>query len=628
MIERCWIASLIALVCVGKAAVAEPAAVVATDVPVTVGETMQNDASLADVTFVDGQRGWAVGDRGVIWHTSDGGKTWQLQRSGVSCSLSSVSFIDQAHGWVAGGATRTYSDASQGVLLATSDGGATWRELEQPTLPAITQLKFFDAKRGMAAGAASAVFPSGVFTTNDGGRTWQPLPSEDAGQWLAADFPDPQTGAVASAGGQFGTLMRRHVVKSPSAVASSRAYRAVRLAPPTAGWLVGDGGLVMLTSDLGHTWQTPPGALPEFVSANFDFRAVAVAGPQVWVAGSPGTRVFHSADGGRTWTAHPTGQNLPLRALEFVDERIGYAVGDLGTILATNDGGRSWQVERRGGERAALLLALSQETNVPLELVGKYGAEEGYLTAVTLLDSERGTSDSRSREAMLLTGATAVDVAAQFSPPRDADTLTLDELIATLSRADDGNAARRLEQHLARELRMWRPDVVVTHFIAQPETAPLEALVERSVDAALRAAADPSIYPELESGVGLPPWQVKKVYGVLPAGWRGEDRITTGQFAPRLGATLADWAEPARRVLHPVNVAATETIDLHCKAAATPAEPNPARGLFAGIQLMPGSDARRRLANLPGEDVERLRQLATRRRQMRMLIERTQGNAA
>lgn len=633
MVGLRWMLCLVALGCVLESvlehvAVAEPAAVVATDVPVTVGETMQDDASLADVTFVDRQRGWAVGDRGVIWHTSDGGTTWQLQRSGVSCNLTSVSFIDAAHGWAAGGATRAYSDASQATLLVTADGGATWSEIEQPTLPAITNLKFFDAKRGMAAGDSSAVFSSGVFATGDGGRTWRALPTQDAGQWLAADFPDPQTGAVAGANGQFGTLMRRHVVRSPSAVASSRAYRALRLAPPTAGWLVGDGGLVMLTTDLGHSWQTPPGALPDYVATNFDFQAVAIAGPHVWIAGSPGTRVFHSADGGHSWTSQPTGQNLPLRTLRFLDERTGFAVGDLGTILATEDGGRHWRLLRRGGERAALLVALARETDVPLELLAKYGAEEGYLAAVSLLHSERHTSDARSREAMLLAGATAAKVATQFSAPRDAETLTLDELIASLGRSDDGNAARRLEQHLTRELRIWRPDVVVTHFVSEPESAPLAALVERAVDAALRAAADPSAIPELQSGVGLPPWRVKAVYGVLPAGWRGEDRITTGQFAPRLGATLADWVEPARRVLHSSQTITPETVDLQCKAASRHSEPQESHGLFAGLKLAPGGDARRRLANLPGEDVARLRQLATRRRQMRMLIERSQGNAA
>src|SRR5215212_6554133 len=34
----------------------------------------QTDAELTAVTFVDADRGWAVGDRGVIWHTGDGGR--------------------------------------------------------------------------------------------------------------------------------------------------------------------------------------------------------------------------------------------------------------------------------------------------------------------------------------------------------------------------------------------------------------------------------------------------------------------------------------------------------------------------------------------------------------------------
>ncbi len=108
---------------------AEPPAVVVSDVPVTIGQTMQNDASLADVTFVDRATGWAVGDRGVIWHTADGGRTWHLQASGVTCRLASVSFLDGQRGWAAGGAMQPYSSASRGVLITTGDGGATWSEV-------------------------------------------------------------------------------------------------------------------------------------------------------------------------------------------------------------------------------------------------------------------------------------------------------------------------------------------------------------------------------------------------------------------------------------------------------------------------------------------------------------------
>ena len=33
-----------------------------------------NDARLSDLSFVDAQRGWAVGDRGGVWHTDNGGR--------------------------------------------------------------------------------------------------------------------------------------------------------------------------------------------------------------------------------------------------------------------------------------------------------------------------------------------------------------------------------------------------------------------------------------------------------------------------------------------------------------------------------------------------------------------------
>ena len=37
------------------------------------------DARLNDVCFVDVRKGWAVGDRGAVWHTDDGGKTWTFE---------------------------------------------------------------------------------------------------------------------------------------------------------------------------------------------------------------------------------------------------------------------------------------------------------------------------------------------------------------------------------------------------------------------------------------------------------------------------------------------------------------------------------------------------------------------
>ena len=57
-------------------------------------------------------------------------------------------------------------------------------------------------------------------------------------------------------------------------------------------------------------------------------------------------------------------------------------------------------------------------------------------------------------------------------------------------------------------------------------------------------------------------------------------------------------------------------------------ESNTPRGVFGGISLAPGSDARRPQIELPTQDLEALRQNATRRHHLQELMERSDGNGA
>ena len=113
-----------------------------------------NDARLNDICFVDSRHGWAVGDRGVIWSTEDGGRQWRLQPSGVTCSLGAVCFCDEHLGWAAGGFSHPYTHTSSGVLLTTRDGGQTWGGNSNLMLPALRRLGFFDPQHGWAVGSA------------------------------------------------------------------------------------------------------------------------------------------------------------------------------------------------------------------------------------------------------------------------------------------------------------------------------------------------------------------------------------------------------------------------------------------------------------------------------------------
>jgi photosystem II stability/assembly factor-like uncharacterized protein len=174
----------------------------------------RNDATLHGITFISPTTGWAVGDRGVIWHTDDAGTTWRQQPSPASSALHAVFFVDARRGWAIGGECRPYSSATRGVVLRTDDGGVTWNQIPQTVLPTLNGVRFFDRDHGIAYGQSTPYSPSGVYSTRDAGATWQPLPSDAAGSWLAGDFLAPDTGAVAGPAGRIATLVRRKVVES------------------------------------------------------------------------------------------------------------------------------------------------------------------------------------------------------------------------------------------------------------------------------------------------------------------------------------------------------------------------------------------------------------------------------
>jgi photosystem II stability/assembly factor-like uncharacterized protein len=597
-------------------------------------ESFRHDAALADVCFVDRSLGWAVGDRGAIWHSRDGGATWLQQSSGVSCRLNSVFFADSSRGWIVGGECRPHAHATRGIVLRTTDGGKNWTPMPKLVLPLLTRIQFFNAHQGVAIGHSTAFNPAGVFRTEDGGESWQPLPTDAAGGWLAGDFLDAETGAVAGAAGRFATLARRQIMRSPLAVPSLHSFHAMQLVPPTGGWLVGDGGVVMTTADLGHSWQSPSAELPQFATNHFDFHAVAVAGPRVWVAGSPGTLVFHSPDGGQNWLTASTGQTAPIRALHFVDADHGWAVGDFGHILATHDGGRTWQRQRAGAERARLLAVFADAADVPLELLAEVGAADGYIATVEILHNSpansRGDENAlheRTCEAMLLAGAASADIGWRFPLPPDDLALRSADVLAALDRANDGRAVEQCEAHLVRTLRMWRPDVVVTNGVSgagsDPGAALLAALLMRSIE----AAAEPTRHVELANDVGLPAWQVKKVYSMLPPTSRGSESLPTGRFAPLLGTTLADFVAPARRLLAAERISPPDTCELKLLMSQA-ADASGQSGLFGGVPPSAISETRRPPAALPRNDLEDLRRMAARRRHLAELLERTGGNAA
>ncbi len=57
-------------------------------------------AWLRGVFFVDGERGWAVGAKGALLSTADGGASWQTRRAPTEDALRDIFFTDERTGWI------------------------------------------------------------------------------------------------------------------------------------------------------------------------------------------------------------------------------------------------------------------------------------------------------------------------------------------------------------------------------------------------------------------------------------------------------------------------------------------------------------------------------------------------
>jgi photosystem II stability/assembly factor-like uncharacterized protein len=106
------------------------------------------------------------------------------------------------------------------------------------------------------------------------------------------------------------------------------------------GWMVGELGRIIKTTDGGKTWirQDAGTKRPFLAMSCLDARTA-------WIAGKEGI-VYATADGGDSWKQLETGSPRHIFAIEFPTAERGHAVGDFGTMVHTEDGGKTWTTMR------------------------------------------------------------------------------------------------------------------------------------------------------------------------------------------------------------------------------------------------------------------------------------------
>ena len=323
---------------------------------------LPSDQDLNGIFFTSPVRGFAVGDDQVFLETSDGGATWSQVPAVVrdpafwEDPFYELTFVDADHGWVVG---------NNNGAWRTTDGGATWQQMTGFPAGSYTFLVFVTPQDGWVGGNGSVV------RTRDGGLTWTVLTFYDEhGVIFGLDFWDTQRGAFSSnplpstTGYPAGIYLTSDGGDNWAQVYQGDTGQLLFLNATTI-LALGGGGLLKST-DLGQTWSTIPWPFSEGINNWWRFDASNLA-----AVGNLGS-VYLSSDGGQTWIQTRQG---PVQSgfgwdIQFLDSSRGWISGPKSWLLSTEDGGLSWTQRNNG-------LAISSWSE--LEMVDPlYGYAVGY----------------------------------------------------------------------------------------------------------------------------------------------------------------------------------------------------------------------------------------------------------
>jgi hypothetical protein len=117
------------------------------------------------IVTADKMQAWRVGDSGSIERSTDGGKSWKAQNSGVTADLTAGSATSDEICWVVGKA---------GTVLLTTDGGNHWKRISSPITDDLGGVHATDASHASLWDVPNRK----SFETSDGGVTWTRIANE------------------------------------------------------------------------------------------------------------------------------------------------------------------------------------------------------------------------------------------------------------------------------------------------------------------------------------------------------------------------------------------------------------------------------------------------------------------
>ncbi len=288
----------------------------------------------------------------VLYTTADLRGTFKSVNSGASWTL--------IHAGIASGNvavdpsrhTTIYQSLNFNQVLKSTDGGATWSSSNRGLPNVVVTLLAVDP----AMRTRVYVAGDGVWHSLDGGFSWKsprrPVPQGAARHVLALAVARRPAGTIyaATGAGVFKSLDAGDSWKPASRGLPAGEVTALAMAPsnPQILW-AGAGKAVFRSTNGGATWS-PAAGLPEAGEGVISL-AVAAGDPSAAWVGTFGHGAYRTTDAGAHWTPaglRTTSRVAALAAIATLYAAVVPGFRDPGGVLASGDGGGSWQPRNTG----------------------------------------------------------------------------------------------------------------------------------------------------------------------------------------------------------------------------------------------------------------------------------------
>lgn len=287
-------------------------------------ETPDTEYPLRSIAYVEGSNGQkAFAGGNIFYRTDNGGETWKQVLTGIS--LLTILDIDVL-------STDIIIISASGGMARSDDGGDTWTELGDFS-EVLNASHWTDIQTGYT------ITSEKIYKTTDAGVTWDSIFGAPDQFFHTIQFTDTNTGYLQGTNNTFKTTdagLNWTVVNTEPLPFNSNDFHLLNENELYVSYNNG-GTLGAKSTDGGQTWI--PLSTDNFVGRSY---GVFANENGLWIGGAL-ARIGYSSDEGANFIDQVPGNKNTITRCRFLNDQVGYVVGDRGTLLKTVDGGQIWE---------------------------------------------------------------------------------------------------------------------------------------------------------------------------------------------------------------------------------------------------------------------------------------------